>query len=96
MNASDSAPPAEPGIERILSTVEDYVRREPLKASAMAFGAGLLLKVLPARAIARPVATLAVKLLPPALVGLGMLKALEICCQHEPQTAGKEAPPGHP
>ena len=88
MNNSDSAIPVEPGIERILSTVEDYVRREPLKASAVAFGAGLLLKLLPARAVARPVATLAVKLLPPALVGLGLLKALEICCQHEPPAAG--------
>ena len=92
MNTSDPAMPAEPGFEKILSTVEDYVRREPLKASAVAFGAGLLLKLVPARAVARPVATLAVKLLRPALVGLGLLKALEICCQHEPPTAAKGEP----
>ena len=92
MSTSESSAPRDHGIEQVLSTVEDYVRREPVKASAVAFGAGLLLKLLPARAVARPVATLAVKLLPPVLVGLGLLKALEICCPHESARPANEPP----
>lgn len=44
-------------------------------------GTGLLLKLLPTRAMVRPIATLAVALFPPALLGLGLLKAFELCCQ---------------
>lgn len=73
--------PAEQCLQRAFQQTEDYVRREPVSAVIMAFGAGLLLKVLPARIIARPLSTLAVKVLPTMLLGLGVLKAFEVCSQ---------------
>lgn len=82
MNDRDSPYLAELCLQRTLANAEAYVRREPTKAVAAAFGAGLLLKLLPTRSMVRPITTLAVALLPPALLGLGLLKAFEICCQH--------------
>ena len=79
MNEPDTPHPAELCVTRALAQVEDYMRREPVKAIAAALGAGLLLKVLPARAVIRPLTTLATLLLPPALTGLGLVKAFELC-----------------
>lgn len=90
MNDSDTPHPAELCLQRILERTEAYVRHEPAKAVAAAMGTGLLLKLLPTRAMVRPLTTLAVTLLPPALLGLGLLKAFELCCQ---QTKFKSAPP---
>jgi len=82
MNDRDPPHPAELCLQRTLERTEAYVRREPAKAVAAALGAGLLLKLLPTRAMVRPITTLAAALLPPALLGLGLLKAFELCCQH--------------
>ncbi len=90
MNDRDPPHPAELCLQRALERTEAYVRREPTKAVAAAMGAGLLLKLLPTRAMVRPLTTLAMTLLPPALLGLGLLKAFELCCQ---QTTFKPAPP---
>jgi hypothetical protein len=87
MNNPDSPHPAEVCLQQLLEKAEIYVRREPSKAVAAAFGAGILLKLLPTRAIVRPLATLGVLLLPSALLGLGLLKALEICFQQPPCNA---------
>ena len=92
MNNPDSLHPAELCLQRMFDKTEEYVRREPAVAVATAFGAGLLLKLLPTRAIARPLATLGVKLLPTALLGLGVLKAMELCCQKD-QCRSSEASP---
>jgi uncharacterized protein YacL len=73
--------PAEQCVQRAFQQTEDYVRREPVSAIIIAFGAGLLLQILPARIIARPISTLAVKVLPTMLLGLGVLKAFEVCSQ---------------
>jgi hypothetical protein len=81
MNASEQVHPAELCLQQMVEKTEEYVRREPAMAVAIAFGAGLLLKLLPTRAVSRPVAAIAVKLLPPTLLGLGLLKAFELCCQ---------------
>lgn len=88
MNDREPPHPAEFCLQRSLERTEAYVRREPAKAMAAAMGAGLLLKLLPARAMVRPLATLAVTLVPPALLGLGLVKAFELCCQ---QTRRKPA-----
>lgn len=69
-----------------MERTEDFVRREPVKTVAVAIGAGLILKVLPPRLVARPLTTLAVQLLPPTLIGFGLLKVLELCC-HEDSVA---------
>lgn len=89
MNATSTAPhPAELCLQRAFARVEDYVRNEPAKAVATALSAGLLLKLLPTRALARPLAAAAAALLPPTLVGLGIVKAMELCLQ---QNAARQA-----
>lgn len=86
MNTQPPPHPVEDSLQRLLEKTEDFIRREPSKAVAVAFGAGLLLKLLPPRAVARPFAAVTAKLLPPTLLGLGLLKAVELarsasCCQ---------------
>lgn len=90
MNASETPHPAELCLQRTLERAEDYVRREPTKAVGAALGAGLVLTLLPTRSMVRPLATLGAALLPPMLVGLGLIKAFELCFQSPPV---KAAPP---
>lgn len=80
---NDSSPPhaAELSLQQTLKRVEDYVREQPAKAVAAALGVGLVLNLAPPRMLARITSTLASRLLPPALLGLGVLKAFEICCE---------------
>ena len=59
------------------------MRREPTKAVAVALGTGLALNLLPSRVLARATASIATRLLPPVLLGLGVLKAFEICCEKD-------------
>ena len=84
MNNPDTPHPAELCLQQMFDKAEAYVRREPAKAVAVAFGAGVLLKLLPTRAIVRPITTIVVSLLPSALLGLGVLKACELCW-HNPR-----------
>ena len=59
-----------------------FARREPAKAVASAFGAGLLLHLLPVR----PVTAVAFALARPILISLGVLKVWELCpCKKEPK-----------
>lgn len=81
MNATEPPRAAELCLQGLLDKAEAYVRREPMKAVVAAVGAGLLLKLLPPRVVARPITALAVTLLPPALLGFGILKAFELCCE---------------
>ncbi|WP_395748476.1 hypothetical protein [Prosthecobacter sp.] len=82
MNDPKTPHPADLCLQRALERAEDYVRREPTKAVGAALGAGLLLTLLPARSLVRPIASLGATLLPPALLGLGLIKAFELCCQN--------------
>ncbi len=68
-------------LHRLLEQTEGFVRRESMKAVAVAIGAGLLIKVLPPSAAIRPMTTIAVQLLPPTLLGFGLPKVFELCCQ---------------
>ncbi|MBN8422120.1 MAG: hypothetical protein J0L73_24610 [Verrucomicrobia bacterium] len=86
MNAADTPHPAELCIRRTLERTEDYVRREPTKAVGAALGAGLVLTLLPARSLVRPLAIVGAAMLPPVLVGLGLIKAFELCFQNTPRT----------
>lgn len=82
---NDLPPPhaAELSLHQTLQRIEDYVRREPTKAAAAALGAGLALNLIPSRLIARVTATIATSILPPVLLGLGVLKAFEVCCEKD-------------
>ncbi len=81
MNHPPPPHPAEVSIHQALKRVEDYVRREPTKSVVAALGAGLLLNLLPPRLLAEVTASVATRLLPPVLLGLGVLKVFEICCE---------------
>jgi hypothetical protein len=93
MNATGSPHAAELCLQELLGKAETYVRREPMKAVVAALGAGLLIKLLPPRAVVRPITALAVTLLPPALLGFGILKAFELCYD---SAHCKAAPPSSP
>lgn len=58
---------------------EAFTRDEPAKAVASAFGAGLLLTLLPIGAIVRMFAAVIFALARPVLLGLGLRKAWELC-----------------
>lgn len=83
MNPPTPPHAAELSLHQNLKRLEDWVRREPTKAVAAAVGAGLVIHLLPARLIAGVTTTLATRLLPPMLMGLGVLKAFEIGCEKE-------------
>ena len=68
-------------LHRILHDTENYVRREPAKAIATAFGAGLLLNLVPPRVIIGTITAIAVPFMRPALLSLGLFKAFELCCK---------------
>jgi hypothetical protein len=74
---------------RLLGDLRSLVHHEPVQAMAMAFGTGLLLNLLPKRALAGAVAGIGAVVLPPALIALGLAKMLEICCRGK---GGPEAP----
>lgn len=76
LNMSTSSPPdpAAQYLEQVMQKTGDFVRKEPVKALAVAFGAGLLARLLPTRSIASAVS----RLVPPALLGLGAMKVLEL------------------
>lgn len=82
---NDLPPPhaAELSLHQTLKHLEDYVRREPTKATVAALGAGLVLNLIPPRLIARATAAVAARVVPPILLGLGVLKAFEVCCEKE-------------
>ena len=83
MNPQTPPHAAELFLHQTLKRVEDCVRREPTKAVVVALGTGLVLNLLPSRVLARATASIATRLLPPALLGLGVLKAFEICCEKD-------------
>jgi hypothetical protein len=68
-------------LSRLLGDLKDFARREPIQAVAMAVGAGLLINLLPKRAVVSTATTLGSALLHPALLALGLTKALELCCR---------------
>ncbi len=69
-----------------VADAEAFARREPGKAVAVAAGAGLLLHLLPVRAICGALAAVAVAAARPALIFLGMMKLSELCpCKKEPK-----------
>lgn len=83
MNPQTPPHAAELSLHQTLKKVEDCVRKDPTKAVVVALGAGLALNLLPSRMVARATASIATRLLPPILLGLGVLKAFEICCEKD-------------
>lgn len=63
---------------KFIDAAEKYVNQEPLKALGAACGMGIILNILPTRLMAGSASSLAVMLVRPALLTLGLLKALEL------------------
>ena len=83
---ADGAAPCSVSCRTLRNEAEAFVRREPAKAVASAFGIGFLLHLLPIRAMTAAVAAVALALLRPVLLCLGLLKLSEICpCKKEPK-----------
>jgi hypothetical protein len=77
--------PAEFSFQRMLDEIKKLARREPAKAVAAAFGMGLLINLLPAKVLAGTVTAVGTVLIRPALLSLGVTKAMELCCQKTPK-----------
>lgn len=84
---NDPNRPAPPNLDRLLQRADDFARREPARATVSAFGAGVLLNLLPLGAIASALVGIAFALVRPALLFLGLCKACELCrCKTQPDS----------
>ncbi|HYF36859.1 MAG TPA: hypothetical protein VD994_16300 [Prosthecobacter sp.] len=81
---SNRPPPQliEASMRQMRGEVKDFARREPLKAVAACFGAGLLVHLLPARVLAGTASAAGAALVPPVLLFLGVVKSVELYCQN--------------
>ena len=65
----------------MLGEIKEFACREPAKAVAAAFGTGLLINMLPTKAVIGTATVMGAVLMRPVLLTLGVTKALELCCQ---------------
>jgi len=80
------AGPCSAGCPTWVAEAEAFARREPGKAVISAVGAGLILHLLPVRAICGALAAVALAAARPALIFLGLMKLSELCpCKKEPK-----------
>ena len=79
---------------RLLECADDFARREPTKAVVTAFGAGILLHMLPLGAITAALVAIAYSLVRPFLLFLGLMKACEFLGVN-PHTPGKSSSSSH-
>jgi hypothetical protein len=88
-----SVPPASnASLDPLISSVENYARKEPTKAVSAAFGAGLILTLLPVGGILR----LLFIALRPLLLILGFIKLYEEIESRRHQTAAPQEPEEDP
>lgn len=85
MNEDKPIRPVEASIRGLLGEARDFARREPATAVAAAFGLGLIINLLPSRVLAGAAAAVGATLLRPAMISLGVIKAIELCCTKAPQ-----------
>lgn len=81
MNDDPLTPPIESSVRHMLGDIKEFARREPAKAVAAAFGTGLLINMLPTRALVGTVTAVGVMFMRPVLLSLGVTKVMELCCQ---------------
>jgi hypothetical protein len=73
-------------IEKITSRTGEFSRQDPARAVAIALGTGIFLNVIPTRFIVKTVTAVTVTVLRPALLTLGIIKALELCTEKHQHT----------
>jgi hypothetical protein len=78
--------PVEQLIERITARTGEFSRQDPARAVAIALGTGIFLNVIPTRFIVKTVTAVTVTVLRPALLTLGIIKALELCTEKHQHT----------
>jgi len=78
-NTPTSTPETSASLEGLLTSADEFARRDPAKAMASAFGAGLLLHILPIAAIVSALTSVLLMVARPVLLFLGVLKACELC-----------------
>jgi hypothetical protein len=88
-NAQSSAPA--PSVDRLVVATENFARQEPLRAVGAAFGSGLLLTLLPIGSIVSGILRLALALVRPFLIILGVVKLYEQLGETSPDTASAPA-----
>lgn len=78
---SQTQPTASFCARRMMSDLKAFARKEPLAAAGAALGFGLLLNLLPTRALVGATSVVGGMIVRPLLLSLGVAKALELCCQ---------------
>ena len=70
-------------MQSMIGECKQFARMEPGKTLAAAFGAGLLLNILPLKWMVGTVSVVSAVLLRPTLLSLGVIKAFELCTQNK-------------
>lgn len=81
MNELTTPPESVSSVQNVLDDVKKFAHEDPTTAAAAAFGVGLLITMLPARAILGSAAFLGATFLRPTLLTLGLVKGMELCCK---------------
>lgn len=79
-------------LERWMLRAEDYAKHDPTKAMVSAFGAGLLLHMLPLGKIAAATTGIAFSMVRPAMLFLGLRKACDLCLNQTQHPTPAEQP----
>jgi hypothetical protein len=74
----DQNPKCPAPIDRLLERADEFARHDPTRATLTALGAGIALNLLPLGAIAAKTVDIAFSLVRPALLSLGLFRALEL------------------
>jgi hypothetical protein len=69
-----------------MRNLKAYAHRQPAQAVTAAFGAGLLIHLLPTRGVTGALSTVGAAVLRPLLISLGITKAIELTCKVSPLT----------
>jgi hypothetical protein len=80
MNHEPPKQSMEISVRQWLGDMKSFPCREPVKTAAAAFAVGMLFNLIPSRLVAGAVTVVGATLVRPALLSLGVFKAVELCC----------------
>ncbi len=75
---TETSPKSQTAFDHVLELADEFARKKPTRATVTAFGAGVLLNLLPVGAIVATTVDVAFSLVRPALLSLGLFRALEL------------------
>jgi hypothetical protein len=85
MNGTPATQPLQRAANRLLDDMETAARKDPAKAALVALGVGMALNLVPSRALVASATAVTITMLRPALLVLGLVKALELCRTPKPR-----------